>query len=631
VNFTIEQLRQIMDLKNNIRSMSVIAHVDHGKTTLVDSLIKQSGMNIQMTDRLMDSNQLEMERGITILSKCTRIPYGDSVLNIVDTPGHADFGGEVERVMDMVDGVVLVVDACEGPKTQTKFVLQKALEQKRIRPIVVLNKVDRDQLRPEGEVENEIFDLFAELGASEEQLDYPTLYASGRNGFCVETLDAARSNPEPSMRALYNSLLERVQPPLEREVPPHVTEKDPKSLGFAFLVSQLDSIPGVGLLATGKVHSGRVKPGANMFIKNAQGEQTGQAKLKELFVTRGNKREAVQETAAGDIVTMVLVGQQPRWTDTVVTHPDLAPIPCKAIDPPVIAVTVSVNRSPLAGKDGKFITSLSIGERLAKEQLTNAAIEVEPSPTKDSFHLRGRGELQLSILLETMRREGFEMTLSPPTTIRKTDEDGTVLEPWEEVQMVLPTGHSAAIMERMGVVGGEMTSMTGDEKETSLAYIISSQNMLGIRGWIRDATGGTAVVSSRYLEHRKLGPPAPKTRKGVMISSAEGKSTNLDLGKAQRHGRLFIGADVDMYPGLIFGEHNKMGDIELNVSKKVTTNYQTAENLSPPARMNLEEVLSYIEDDEQVELTPNRITLRKKVLDSNERKQLAKQKAKAGG
>jgi len=614
-----------------IRNVAIIAHVDHGKTTLVDQLLKQSGMGLKVTERMLDSKDLEQERGITILSKATRVSWNDYVFNIVDTPGHADFGGEVERVLSMVDGVVLLVDVIEGPKAQTKFVLQKALQHEHMRPLVVINKVDRPLTREPGEVENDLFDMFTTMASNEEQLDYPTLYASGKVGFCARSLEEARSEDRPTtMLALFETIRDHVAPPKPREVDSAIATADEKGKGFSMLVSQLDRLPALGATVTGKVFSGQIQKGLKIYAKGLNDDVVASGKVKEVTVVQGLTREPIPGgiARAGDIVSVSVSGFVPRWTQTLVTHQKVPSVPCNPIDPPVLAVRASVNDSPLAGKDGKHITMLAIGERLEKEALTNPAIEIEVSPTRDYFEIRGRGEMQLGILIEEMRREGFEMTLSPPVVVKVTAEDGSSLEPWQDIQIEVPTDHSSAVLERMAVRGAKVVDMqTGSGDVQQLKFEMATSGFLGMRNWIREVTGGTATVVSEFKEMRPLQPPPPRMRNGALISSTSGLATPVDLSKAQRLGTIFIPEGIEVYPGMIFGESNESQDIETNIARK-HDGYRSAGNLPPPKEKKLEQALSYILEDEKVEVTPKRVVMRKAILDAAARKQAAKEAAK---
>eukprot|EP00443_Scrippsiella_acuminata_P112631 CAMPEP_0115635738 /NCGR_PEP_ID=MMETSP0272-20121206/33291_1 /TAXON_ID=71861 /ORGANISM="Scrippsiella trochoidea, Strain CCMP3099" /LENGTH=699 /DNA_ID=CAMNT_0003072687 /DNA_START=48 /DNA_END=2147 /DNA_ORIENTATION=+ len=612
-----------------IRNVAIIAHVDHGKTTLVDQLMKQSGMGIKVTERMLDSKDLEQERGITILSKATRVAWNGYIFNIVDTPGHADFGGEVERVLSMVDGVVLLVDMVEGPKTQTKFVLQKALAHNKMKPIVVINKVDRPQVRETGEVENDIFDVFANMATNDEQLEYPTLYASGKQGFCARSLAEARSESRPdNMMALFETIRDVVPPPEPLKLDDAVVAADEKSKGFSMLVSQMDRLPALGPTVTGKVFSGRLQKGDKVIAKSIDGEIVANGKVKDITVVQGVERQSIKKAEAGDIVAVSVTGFVPKWTQTLVSHAKVPSVPCVPIDPPVISVRASVNDSPLAGKDGKHVTLFSIGERLEKEAITNPAIEIQESPQRDYFEIRGRGEMQIGILIEEMRREGYEMSLSPPSVVKSKDENGVTLEPWEDVQIDCGNEHSSVVIERMSARGAkvvDVASAAGDRQ--SMRFEVATSAFMGMRSWLRDATGGTAVVVGEFKEMKPVGAPPPRERNGVLISNSSGTSTLVDLGRASRLGSLFVGEGVEVYPGMIFGEALDDKDVDTNIARK-HDGYQKASSFPAPQEKKLEQALTYVLEDEKVEVTPKRIVMRKVILDANERRNAAKQAAK---
>eukprot|EP00931_Biecheleriopsis_adriatica_P090885 TRINITY_DN6479_c0_g1_i1.p1 TRINITY_DN6479_c0_g1~~TRINITY_DN6479_c0_g1_i1.p1 ORF type:complete len:667 (+),score=142.43 TRINITY_DN6479_c0_g1_i1:28-2028(+) len=614
---------------DKIRNVAIIAHVDHGKTTLVDQLMKQSGMGMKVTERMLDSKDLEAERGITILSKATRISWDGHLFNIVDTPGHADFGGEVERVLSMVDGVVLLVDAVEGPKAQTKFVLQKALKYKDMKPLVVINKVDRPMHREPGEVENDIFDVFATMATDDSQLDYPTLYASGKAGFCARSLEEARSDDRPTnMMALYETIRDTVPPPSPVTVDQSIVDVDEKCKGFSMLVTQLDRLPVLGNTVTGKIHSGTLAKGDKIQCKSMEGTVVASGKVKDITVVQGVTREPIKRATAGDIVSVSVTGFVPKWTQTLVSHAKVPSIPCETIDPPVLAIRASVNDSPLAGKDGKYITLNAIGERLEKEAITNPAIEVEPSAQRDYFEIRGRGEMQLGILIEEMRREGYEMSLSPPQVVKKVAEDGSIMEPWEDVTIEVDIDHGSAVIDRMSIRGAEVKEMDTHGDRQTLHFEASTASMLGMRTWLREMTGGTAIVVSDFKEMRPQGPPPPRTRNGALIANTAGIATSVDLGKVARLGTLFIGSGIDVYPGMIFGMANDQTDIDTNISRK-HDGYESAKAVVPPAEKRLEEALAFILEDEKLEVTPKRIYMRKAILDQTERKIAAKAAMKA--
>jgi len=612
-----------------IRNVAIIAHVDHGKTTLVDQLMKQSGMGIKVTERMLDSKDLEQERGITILSKATRVAWNGYVFNIVDTPGHADFGGEVERVLSMVDGVVLLVDMVEGPKTQTKFVLQKALSHPKMKPIVVINKVDRPQVREAGEVENDIFDVFANMATSDEQLEYPTLYASGKQGFCARSLEEARSEGRPTnMMSLFETIRDVVPPPTPLKLDDAIVAADEKCRGFSMLVSQMDRLPALGPTVTGKVWSGHLQRGDKIIAKSIDGNVVANGKVKDITVVQGVERTPIKKAEAGDIVAVSVTGFVPKWTQTLTSHAKVPSIPCQPIDPPVISVRASVNDSPLAGKDGKHITLFSIGERLEKESITNPAIAIAESPMRDFFEIRGRGEMQIGILIEEMRREGYEMSLSPPSVVKQKGEDGVMMEPWEDVQIDCGNEHSSIVIERMSARGAKVVdvqSAAGDRQ--TMRFEIATSSFMGMRSWLRDASGGTATIVSEFKDMKPVGPAPPRERNGVLISNCSGISTLVDLGKASRLGSLFVGEGTEVYPGMIFGECSDDKDIDTNIARK-HDGYQKAASFPAPQEKKLEQALTYVLDDEKVEVTPKRIVMRKVILDPNERKNAAKQAAK---
>jgi GTP-binding protein len=613
-----------------IRNVAIIAHVDHGKTTLVDQLLKQSGMGLKVTERMMDSKDLEQERGITILSKATRVTWEGYLLNIVDTPGHADFGGEVERVLSMVDGVVLLVDMVEGPKAQTNFVLQKALAHPEMKPIVVVNKVDRPSQRADGEIENEIFDLFASLNASDDQMDYPTLYASGKAGYAATTLEKALSEDRPTnMMALFQAIVEAVPPPMLRPVDEKVLKADEQGQGFSMLVSQLDQLPGgLGPTVTGKVMSGKVKKGDKVSAKTMTGEIVGSGKVKDVTVVQGVTRQSNKHGAMpGDIVSVSCAGFTPKWTQTLVSHKDIPAIQCSPIDPPVLSVRASVNDSPFAGKDGKHMTLLAIGDRLHKEALSNPAIEVIEGEGRKYFEVRGRGELQLGILLEEMRREGFEMSLSPPSVVMIAGENGETLEPWELIGIDVDNEDSGALMEKMATRNSNLVDMQTIGNRTRMRFECATRAFLGMRSWLRDATGGTAVVTSELMAPRVASPPSAKDRNGVIVANSDGTATSVDLAKAAKFGKIFIAEGTDVYTGMIVGEHNKAGDHNTSVARK-HDGYEKAKDAAPPVQMTLEQCLTFLASDEKLEVTPKRLQLRKEVLCPNQRKLLDRKASK---
>jgi GTP-binding protein len=597
---------------NNIRNIAIIAHVDHGKTTLIDSMFKQSGAyrdNQQVVERLMDSNDIEKERGITILAKCTTVSLDDVKLNIVDTPGHADFGGEVERVLSMVDGVLLLVDAAEGPLPQTKFVLTKALSLG-LRPIVVINKVDRPDARIE-EVHNEVFDLFSALDATEEQLDFPTIYASGREGWAVLDLEAPRENLEP----LFDVIRSHVpKPDVDVNAP------------FAMLATILDHDPYLGRILTGRVYSGTAT--TNMAAKglNIDGNQIETGRLTKLFTFKGITREPVETVQAGDIVAIAGLVKT-TVADTICAMDVEKPVPSTPIDPPTMAVTLSVNDSPLAGTEGSKVTSRMIRDRLFKEMESNVAIKIKETEDKDAFEVGGRGELQLGVLIETMRREGFELSVSRPRVLLQKDDNGKVLEPLEEIVIDVDEEYSGVVVEKISQRKGELTEMkpSGGNK-TRIIFIIPARGLIGYQSEFLTDTRGTGVMSRLFHGYGAWRGEIGNRRNGVLISNADGNAVAYALNGLEDRGILFVKHQDKLYTGMIIGEHNRDNDLDVNAIKgKQLTNMRAsgkdeAIKLTPPKEIKLEEAISYIDDDELVEVTPKSIRLRKKFLDPNDRK-----------
>ncbi|SBW08667.1 GTP-binding protein [uncultured Alphaproteobacteria bacterium] len=599
------------------RNIAIIAHVDHGKTTLVDNLLKQSGTfraNQQVAERAMDSNDLERERGITILAKCTSVLWHDIRINIVDTPGHADFGGEVERILDMVDGVVVLVDAAEGPMPQTKFVVGKALKLG-LKPIVVINKVDRGDARPD-EVHDEVFDLFAALDANEEQLDFPMLYAVGRDGWAVESLDDERKDLTP----LFELIVAHVpEPTADREKP------------FRMLATTLEADPYLGRVLTGRIVDGVLT--RNMAIKalHRNGNLVEQARASQILAFRGLERVPVDSAEAGDIVALA------GFTDATVADtlcaPEVTePLAAQPIDPPTLAMTFSVNDSPLAGREGTKVTGRMIGERLKREAEGNVALTVKESADRDAFEVGGRGELQLGVLIETMRREGFELSVSRPRVLFREDpETGERTEPIEEVVIDVDEEYSGAVVDKMSQRKAEMTEMrpSGGGK-MRLVFRAPSRGLIGYHGEFMTDTRGTGVMNRLFHGYAPYKGPIEGRRNGVLISTAQGTSVPYALWYLEERGPLFIGGGVDVYTGMIIGENARGQDLEVNPLKsKQLTNIRTtskdeAVTLTPPRKMSLEEALSYIEDDERVEVTPHTIRLRKAILDPNDRKRAAR-------
>ncbi len=599
------------------RNIAIIAHVDHGKTTLVDQLLRQSGAvrsNQQIAERALDRNDLERERGITILAKCTSVDWtgnhGTTRVNIVDTPGHADFGGEVERILTMVDGVILLVDAAEGPMPQTKFVTQKALEIG-LRPILVINKVDRPDGRAD-DVLNEVFDLFAALDASDEQLDFPTLYASGRDGWAAEEPDGPRDGLEP----LFRLIVDHVPPPQADESGP-----------FAMLASLLEADPFLGRVLTGRIHAGVVKVNGPLKALSRTGEIIETGRITKLFAYRGLERVPVETASAGDIIAIAGLAQA-NVADTLCDPAVAEPIPAPPIDPPTLSMTFSINSSPLAGTEGKKVTSRVIRDRLLAEAEGNVAIEVTETEDKDAFQVSGRGELQFGVLIETMRREGYELSISRPRVIYREDpETGQRQEPMEEVVVDVDEDYSGVVVESMGLRKGELREMKPAEGGKSrLVFIAPARGLIGYHGQFLTETRGTGVMNRVFSGYGPDKGPIAGRRNGVLISNAAGKTVAYALWGLEERGAMFVGAGVKVYSGMIIGENSRAGDLEVNPMKsKQLTNIRAAgsdENirLTPPRRLSLEQAIAYIEDDELVEVTPDSIRLRKRYLDPHERK-----------
>jgi len=603
-----------------IRNIAIIAHVDHGKTTLVDNMLKQAGTfreNERVEDRVMDSGDIERERGITISAKPTSIQWGEYKINIVDTPGHADFGGEVERILSMVDGVVLLVDSAEGPLPQTKFVLSKALKLG-LRPIVCINKIDRADARPE-EVLTETFDLFDKLGANDSQLDFPYLYAVGRDGWAVRDLKDI-DNPNKDLTPLFQLIVDHVPAPdcngtrCQLDAP------------FTMLATTLEADPYVGRILTGKIESGTVKVGQTVKAINMAGETIETAKITKIIEHAGINKVSRDSASAGDIV--VVAGfSKATVADTLCDPSVTTPIPAIPIDPPTLTMTFFVNTSPLAGKSGKKLTSRMIGERLFREAETNIALRVTQSSNNEAFEVSGRGELQLGILIETMRREGFELSVSRPRVIMQQNENGEKLEPIEEVVIDVDDEFSGVVIEKMTKRKATITEMkpSGIGK-TRIVFSAPSRGLIGYLSEFRTDTRGTGIMNRVFDKYDLYRGPITQYRPGVLVSMEAGQTTTYALHNLEPRGVLFVGPQVEVYSGMIVGEHSKENDIEVNpVKGKQLTNVRsvTADEklfLAPPRKISLEEALSYIQDDELVEVTPDTIRLRKKELDSGKRK-----------
>ena len=603
-----------------IRNIAIIAHVDHGKTTLVDNMLKQAGTfraNEKVEDRVMDSGDIERERGITISAKPTSIQWGEYKINIVDTPGHADFGGEVERILSMVDGVVLLVDSAEGPLPQTKFVLSKALKLG-LRPIVCINKVDRADARPE-EVLSETFDLFDKLGADDAQLDFPYLYAVGRDGWAVRDLSEI-NNPNKDLKPLFQLIVDHIPAPdcngtrCQLDAP------------FKMLATTLEADPYVGRILTGKIESGTVRVGQTVKAINMAGDLVETAKITKIIEHAGVQKVSRDSASAGDIV--VVAGfSKATVADTLCDPSVTEPIPALPIDPPTLTMTFFVNTSPLAGKSGKKLTSRMIGERLFREAETNIALRVTQSANNESFEVSGRGELQLGILIETMRREGFELSVSRPRVIMHQNENGEKMEPIEEVVIDVDDEFSGVVIEKMTKRKATIIEMkpSGIGK-TRIVFSAPSRGLIGYLSEFRTDTRGTGIMNRVFDKYDLYRGPIAQYRPGVLVSMEAGQTTTYALHNLEPRGVLFVGPQTEVYSGMIVGEHSKENDIEVNpVKGKQLTNVRsvTADEklfLAPPRKISLEEALSYIQDDELVEVTPATIRLRKKELDSGKRK-----------
>ncbi len=608
----------------NIRNIAIIAHVDHGKTTLVDQLLRQSGAfraNQQVAERALDSNDLERERGITILAKCTSVLWRGVRINIVDTPGHADFGGEVERILSMVDSALVLVDAAEGPMPQTKFVVSKALK-RGLKPIVVINKMDRPDARPH-EVHSAVFDLFAALGASDEQLDFPTLYASGRHGWAAETPEGPREGLTP----LFDLILRHVPPP----------EAD-RSAPFALLVTILERDPYLGRVLTGRIQSGFAR--VNMPVKALafDGRVIEEARLTKLLAFRGLERQPVEEAEAGDIVA--IAGLEETTVADTISAPEVErPLSATPIDPPTLAMTFAVNDSPLAGREGGKVTSRLIVERLRREAEGNVAIHVRESEEKDAVEVAGRGELQMGVLIETMRREGFELAISRPRVLFKSDpQTGQRLEPVEEVQIDVDEEFSGIVVDKVSRRKGELTEMrpSGGGK-LRLSFLAPTRGLIGYQGEFLTDTRGTGVISRLFHGYAPFKGPIEGRRNGVLVSNADGVAVAYALWNLEDRGPMFITPGTQVYEGMVIGQHTRDNDLDVNPMKsKQLTNIRTtakdeAVRLTPPILMTLEQAIAYIADDELVEVTPKSIRLRKRLLDPHARKRaLRAAEAEAG-
>jgi len=606
-----------------IRNIAIIAHVDHGKTTLVDKLLRQAGVfaaHQQVTERVMDSNDLERERGITILAKNTAVEYQGVKINIVDTPGHRDFGGEVERALSMVDGVLVLVDAVEGPMPQTRFVTRKALALG-LRPIVVVNKVDRDGARPEWVV-SQTFDLFDRLGASEEQLDFPVVYASALQGWAVLDLkdapgEDAAARSEASMRPLFEAILQHVSAPAV----------DPDG-PFQLRVSALDYSSYVGRMGVGRISRGRMRPGQEVVVLEGEHPPV-RARIGQLHGFRGLERVQLDQAAAGDIV--VVSGVESVAIGATLADPEQPDaLPVLAVDEPTLTMTFQVNTSPFAGQEGRFVTSRQLGERLARELNTNVALRVEETGDPDVFRVSGRGELHLTILLENMRREGYELAVGRPQVIQRVI-DGVVSEPFEALTVDLEDAHQGAVMEALGARRAELTDMVPDGKgRVRLEYRIPARGLIGFQNEFLNLTRGTGLMSHVFDDYAPMKPDMPARRNGVLISGDHGEAVAYALGKLQERGRLFVKPGDRVYEGMVIGIHSRDNDLTVNpVKAKQLTNFRTvlkddAILLTPPIAVSLEYAVEFIADDELVEITPRTIRVRKRHLKEHERKRASR-------
>ncbi|MCM8710465.1 translational GTPase TypA [Clostridium sp. SYSU_GA19001] len=596
--------------RNDIRNIAIIAHVDHGKTTLVDALLRQSNVfriNEKVQERVMDSNELERERGITILSKNTAVQHNGVKINIVDTPGHADFGGEVERVLKMVDSVLLVVDAFEGPMPQTKFVLKKALELN-LKPIVVINKIDRPDSRPD-EVIDEVFDLFVELGANDEQLDFQIVYCSAKDGIAKKELNDSSDNMEP----LFDIIIKNVKAPTGYIDKP-----------LQMLVTTLDSNEYVGKIAIGKIERGVIRRNQTAALIRRDGSIRN-VKISNLYVFKGLKKEEVEEAKIGDIVAVSGISDI-NIGETIASLDNPEALPFVEIDEPTLSMNFMVNDSPFAGREGDYVTSRHLRDRLMKEIQTNVSLKVEETDSADNFKVSGRGELHLSILIETMRREGYEFQVSKPTVIFK-EENGTLLEPIERLTIDVPEEFMGVVMEKLGPRKAEMVNMTSAiNGYTRLEFLIPSRGLIGFRNEFMTDTKGNGIMNHILDGYDKFKGDIPERSRGSIVVFETGEAVTYGLYNAQERGTLFIGPGTEVYEGMIAGEHSRAGDVEVNVCKKKhlsntrASGSDDALRLTPVKPMSLEQCLEFIASDELVEVTPKSIRMRKKILNNELRK-----------
>ena len=599
--------------RGDLRNIAIIAHVDHGKTTLVDGMLKQSGTfreNQAVQERVMDSNDIERERGITILAKNASAEYKGVKINIVDTPGHADFGGEVERILSMVDGVVLLVDSSEGPMPQTKFVLGKALKLG-LRPIVVINKADKADARVD-EVLDEIFDLFVSLNANDQQLDFPVLYASGRNGWAVKEMTDEKKDLSP----LFQLILDYVpEPSCDLNAP------------FSMLATTLEANKFIGRLLTGKIQTGTLHVNDTVKVLNGENQELERVRISKILAYRGLERVALEEAHAGDIVAVAGIVKG-TVADTICALDVNQSIKAQPIDPPTLAMTFSINDSPLAGREGDKVTSRMIWDRLCKEAEGNIALKISRTDSSDSFEVAGRGELQLGVLIETMRREGFELSISRPRVLMKRDENGQLLEPFEEVVVDVDEEFSGTVVEKLGQRKAELVEMIPSQigNKVRLIFNAPSRGLIGYHSEFLTDTRGTGIMNRIFKDYEPYKGEIDSRRNGVLISSENGTAIAYSLWKLQDRGPMFIDANVPVYVGMIIGEHTKSNDLEVNPTKsKQLTNIRAAGkdeaiDLIPPRKLSLEQALSYIQEDELLEVTPKTLRLRKRILDPIARK-----------
>ena len=600
-------------MQERIRNIAIIAHVDHGKTTLVDAMLKHAGVyreNEAITERVMDSNDLEKERGITILAKNLSIHHGQYKINIVDTPGHADFGGEVERVLKMVDSVLLLVDALDGPMPQTRFVLKKSLDLG-LKPIVVINKIDRPGSRPD-EVLNMVFDLFCELDASDDQLDFPVVYTSAKLGYAKLDINIESTNLEP----LFAVVESNVRPP-----------KGDSNAPFQMLIANIDYNDYIGRMATGRIFNGKVRAGETVAMIKADGTIT-KGRISKLLGYEGLKQVDIEEAGTGDIVT-VAGFEEVSIGETLASAENPIAVPYVSIDEPTLSMNFMVNTSPFAGREGKWVTSRNIRDRLIKELRVNVSLRVDDTESADTFQVSGRGELHLSILIENMRREGFELAVSKPEVIIRI-KDGIKQEPMEYLVVDVANEFQGTVIEKMGPRKGEMVAMLPMGDMIRLEFIVPARGLIGLRGEVMTDTRGTAVMTHTFHEYGPYKGDIPGRKNGVLMAMEHGETTAYSLDALQPRGTLFIGAGVEVYGGMIIGQHNKDNDLDVNPCKgKKLTNVRAsgtddAIKLTPPRLLSLEQALEFIDDDELVEVTPQSIRLRKKELDPTRRKRASK-------